>query len=97
MARYIDAAEFWNNRPENLDPKKSEYNRGWDDYANEILKVLKDTPTADVVEVVRCKDCAKDGLSTCPICYIEKQALIFINHNPDFYCAYGERRGENAT
>ena len=51
MSRYIDADEFWNNRPENLDPKKSEYNRGWDKYAKEILKVLEETPTADVVEV----------------------------------------------
>lgn len=51
-------------------------------------------PTADVVEVVRCKDCANDGLSTCPLCYIEKHALIFINHDPEFFCAAGERRGK---
>ena len=57
-------------------------------------RIVREAPTADVVEVVRCKDCAKDGLSTCPICYIEKQALIFINHDPDFYCAYGERKKE---
>lgn len=52
MSRYIDANEFWNNRPENLDPKISDYNRGWDNYATEILTVLEDTPTADV-EAVR--------------------------------------------
>lgn len=51
MSRYINANEFWNNRPENLDPKISDYNRGWDNYANEILTVLEDTPTADVVEI----------------------------------------------
>ena len=45
------------------------------------------------VEAVRCKDCEKNGLATCPICYIEKQALQFINHDPEFYCAYGERKG----
>jgi predicted hydrocarbon binding protein len=65
------------------------------DAVRDVVAVI--TPTADTVEVVRCRNCAKDGLSTCPICYIEKQALIFINHDPDFYCAYGERRGENAT
>lgn len=49
--RYIDANEFWNRRPENLDPKMSEYNKGWDKYAKEILKALEETPTADVVEI----------------------------------------------
>ena len=49
--RYINAADLWNNRPENLDPKKSEYNRGWSNYAEEILAALEATPTADVEEV----------------------------------------------
>ena len=49
--RYINAADFWNNRPENLDPKKSEYNRGWSNYAEEIHAALEATPTADVEEV----------------------------------------------
>lgn len=49
----------------------------------------------DVVEVVRCKDCAHDGLTTCPLCYIERRMLIFINHDPAFYCAAGERREDN--
>ena len=49
-------------------------------------------PAIDAVEVVRCKDCARDGLSDCPICYIEKQTLQFINHDPNFFCGYGERR-----
>lgn len=46
----------------------------------------------DMVAVVRCRDCVHDGLLTCPICYIEKHELIFVNHDPDFFCAYGERR-----
>ena len=49
-------------------------------------------PRADAVEVVRCKDCAKDGLFTCPICFIENKTLHFINHSPDFYCGEGERK-----
>lgn len=48
----------------------------------------------DAVPVVRCKDCMHDGLSTCAICYIENKTLAFINHDPDFYCAYGERKEE---
>ena len=47
---------------------------------------------APAIDIVRCKDCAREGLGTCPLCYIEKQALIFINHDPEFFCAYGERR-----
>ena len=49
-------------------------------------------PRVDAVEVVRCRDCAKDGLFTCPICFIENKTLHFINHSPDFYCGEGERK-----
>ncbi len=47
---------------------------------------------ADFVEVVRCKDCEKENRFDCPLCYIEKQTLQFINHNADFYCGYGKRK-----
>ena len=40
--------------------------------------------------VVKCKDCKYNGLHTCPIAYIEKQTLQFVNHDPDFWCAKGE-------
>ena len=55
-------------------------------------KEIAEIPTVDAVEVVRCKDCAKDGLFTCPICFIENKTLHFINHSPDFYCSEGERK-----
>ena len=48
--------------------------------------------SGNTVEVVRCRDCAKDGLFTCPICFIENKTLHFINHSPDFYCGEGERK-----
>lgn len=44
----------------------------------------------DVKKIVRCKDCVHDNLTTCPLCYIEKQSLIFVNHDPNFYCGKGE-------
>ena len=56
----------------------------WDD--------IEAAPIVDAVEVVRCRDCAKDGLFTCPICFIENKTLHFINHSPDFYCGEGERK-----
>lgn len=55
-----------------------------------VRRVLLQVPTVDAVEVVRCKDCAKDGLFTCPMCYIESHELIFINHDPEFFCGGGD-------
>ena len=42
-----------------------------------------DKPTADVVEVVRCKDCRKRYIGECPMMYIQP---------PNSFCRYGERR-----
>lgn len=62
--------------------------------AYELLVRLKadDAPAVDVVEVVRCKDCALYGLAHCPLSIIENRELIFINHDPEFYCGCGERK-----
>ena len=49
-------------------------------------------PPVDAVPVIRCKDCAKDGLTTCPMCWIENHTLEFINHDPNFYCGAAERK-----
>lgn len=54
--------------------------------------VLETVQTIDAVEVVRCKDCAKDGLPSCPIFVLEHQYQSSINNDPDFFCGYGERR-----
>lgn len=58
----------------------------------DFADMISNVPTVDAVEVVRCRDCAKDGLFTCPICFIENKELCFINHSPDFYCGEGERK-----
>ena len=58
----------------------------------DVVFDVEEMPTVDAVEVVRCRDCAKDGLFTCPICFIENKELHFINHSPDFYCGEGERK-----
>ena len=97
MAEYIERAslnipvlpkEYRNYSTFNLDDA---YDDGWNDAIDCLLKI----PVADVVEVVRCKDCAKNGLFTCPMCYIESHELIFINHDPEFFCAVGERKEGN--
>lgn len=50
-------------------------------------------PTADVVEVVRCKDCNHRNT---PFCYLWYGSLgdtdYIIGTSDDFYCSYGERR-----
>lgn len=53
--------------------------------------VIRNIPKADVVEVVRCKDCAvpHNKWTGCP----KLNGLI---PPPDFYCAYGERSKNNA-
>ena len=56
MPRYIDADELWLQ----LDKRESfeqGRNRAYYKGLRDAKKVLDDTPTADVVEVVRCKDC----------------------------------------
>lgn len=44
----------------------------------------------DVKKIVRCKNRVHENLTTCPFCYIENQSLIFVNHDPNFYCGKGE-------
>lgn len=58
------------------------------DYAYAAAKVLDEVPAADVVEVVRCKDCKhrdKSGL-----CQAEGQKLTIAKDN--HFCGKGERR-----
>lgn len=58
-----------------------------------LLSLVNWMPTADVVEVVRCRDCKHFGRQisaeyhTC-----NKYALPFCGE--DFFCSYGERRAE---
>ena len=64
--------------------------------AIKIGQAIKNTPTADVVEVVRCEDCKYKIKHTCAITgietffcdYGEKPVVI----QPTHYCGYGERK-----
>lgn len=55
--------------------------------AIEIMTEVQYAPAADVVEVVRCKDCKMFNTYNCP--------MGEINTRNDF-CSYGERRDDNA-
>ena len=62
------------------------------------VKNIEETPTADVVEVVRCKDCKyyepKNSLGTQGICMCGEKEM---NYSGEFYpyetdfCSYGKR------
>lgn len=97
MPRYIDAdfalqvyeeayeiteTATWNN------PKQAEINKQSHDT---VIKLINQTPTADVVEVVRCKDC-KYFDDSCGCCSHEDG----LNRTcEDFFCSYGKRRTED--
>ena len=51
-------------------------------------EALNALPAADVVEVVRCKDCKNDGNIICPWWKEEPRP-------DDFFCANGERRADD--
>lgn len=54
--------------------------------------VIKELPTADVVEVVRCKDCIyyETSKKYGPYCNHPQNGLYDIY--PDDYCSYGEQK-----
>jgi hypothetical protein len=87
MARYIDADKLTNEIDEWLDSVGNVLVGKGMSYYGELLGCIEDTPTADVVEVVRCKDCcyANDHAS---ICHYGVGREV----KPDHYCGYGEKR-----
>lgn len=86
--RLIYAGDLWSDimmLPHNGDMISSE----------EVEQAIKDAPTVDAVEVVRCKECQhwQKRYETKGICL--KQYAILTFTCSDFYCAYGERRTDH--
>ena len=63
---------------------------GW----NECLKIFRNAPTVDAVPVVRCKDCKHWGESAASkkLGSCDCDALL---RSENFFCAAGERRGND--
>lgn len=85
MAEYINRAELI----ENLNKFAPEH------YNALINQLITKQPTADVVEVVRCKDCKHATFYSCKndACY--KRIICEYEIGTDdenFYCIYGEAR-----
>ena len=77
MARYIDAELLIENIVKIEDLRTLS--------TKTIGKAISDTPTADVVEVVRCKDCKyqDECLQKVDCEYVMKEIV---------FCSYGERK-----
>ena len=78
MARYIDADDF-------LDlfyvASMGQDKR----FIQTVEQVIEDTPTADVVEVIRCKDCTEWDSKEC-------ECSHWYGFRENDFCSYGERR-----
>ncbi len=86
MSRYIDADKAY----ETARNYHKDFARSIADLTS-LREVLVDTPTADVVEVVQCKDCKH--------CVIGVYTNLYCEHydygvNADDFCSYGERKDE---
>ncbi len=65
------------------------------DYAYAAANILDEIPAADVVEVVRCKDCKYRYVpASCALWYATFYGKeYFVERGDNFYCSYGERKG----
>ena len=90
MARYIDADKLLN--PDNIIVMQDE--TGSLHFAVKVETILN-APTADVVEVVRCKNC-KHKVRTSDGEYNPEDIVCDYHMSDGFdendYCSYGERR-----
>ena len=70
-----------------------------------VTTLIINAPTIDAVEVVKCKECRKQGSDDCPMFSREWRIIMrgnecvddFIFHDltePSGFCSYGERKTE---
>ena len=92
MSRYIDADKFKSDIKDVAKINCGSFTEF------EVLGILSGQPTADVVEVVRCKDCKyfEEDIQGTGLCSLGGQ-LDWTNMNTmyaDDFCSYGERAEE---
>lgn len=63
-------------------------------YKESILRIVDEQPTADVIQVVRCKDCYLRNTEACPFCFWDCGELMGYTEDNDF-CSYGKKRKED--
>jgi hypothetical protein len=93
MSRYIDADKF----EARINASPAFQNMGQDGFflREIVLQILDGQPTADVVAVVRCKDCKHwGGVTYGQMCRKYSGSETKVCTEKDHYCSYGERREE---
>ena len=81
-------------------PPNSSYQEGFDRGLDKAQRVILDAPVADVVEVVRCRECvhwkpigSKAGNSFSDMEYIGGCEFTKYCRRESDFCSYGERKG----
>lgn len=85
MNKYIDINELGIGR---ADPKmfnNPEYANGW----NSAIEIIEKAPTADVVEVVRCKDCPWFVPYTSVVDFDGRCRILQIETDETEFCSIG--------
>ena len=94
MAKYIEREKLYQelHNAGGCDAPKNSWADGWDKGISEAIRLLTEQPTADVVEVVRCKDCKywHHGYC-CGIPVVGDDASYVATEEMD-YCNYGEAK-----
>lgn len=88
MARYIDADELLKEFEVDTSKKVMDIS---DLLFGVVRGMIERQPTADVVEVVRCKDCKHWRTEHGGFCEASN-ALSEINNENNDFCSYGERK-----
>ena len=65
------------------------------DGVDEAIDKVEEAPTADVVEVVRCKDCKHYIAYYCTRDIKGRTNMFYMTEND--YCSYGERKEKDKT
>ena len=102
MAEYIERTDLRKTLKEEMQilketPGKDDWDKGLMQGIKESIMHLNAAPSADVVEVVRCKECVRRNqsadLSDSVLCtWLHKLSMP-----KDGFCSYGEREDTNET
>lgn len=98
MAKYINADEFVTNLDTIGYPvgefATDDYIDGFSDGISDVMKEVMAMPSADVVEVVRCKDCKFRGREDCAMHYRCNCGEQHTWETDNDFCSYGEKKGD---
>ena len=88
MKRYVDVDEL-------LKHKRKMQGFSWSgDFWDEAVLCddIRNAPTADVAEIVRCEDCVLRDTEGCPFMYWDESGDLMGDTKDNDFCSDGERR-----